>query len=83
MADIPVNQDKIEDKKSSPGVNGFLASIAMSKKVMVSSLESAESYVKSIRSKIKSKVNSIPVPHYVYNSFLKKWVKRPPPSSPT
>ena len=64
-------------------MGGFLSAVTMSKNTLVSSPQNAQFYLQSIRSKTNANVNSLPVPHHVYNSFLKKWIKRSPPSSPT
>ena len=56
-AAVPV-ENKAPEKKESPSVGGFLSSITLSKNVLVSSVKSAETYLQSIRSKVKSNVNS-------------------------
>ena len=61
-------------------VNGFVTGI------MVSALTSPASVapeIKSLREKVRSNVNSIPIPHHIYDKEIKSWRKRGPKPSPT
>ena len=70
-----------DESDNEPSISGFISSIIQQFKV--STPESAVPVLQAVRSKISSPVNTLPVPHYVFDTYSEKWLKKQPKPSPT
>ena len=68
------------DEEPTPAVSGFITAIQASPPT---NLESARSFVAALKSAGQSRVNSLPVPHFIYDEQIKSWIRRAPKQSTT
>ena len=61
-------------------INGFITAIQT---VPLTNPDDAKPLVSTLRASLNSKVNTLPLPHFIYDEEIKKWIKKSPKSSPT
>ena len=75
-----VNVDPTTDEDQTPSISGFITAVQATP---LRDLDSARIAVAALKADSPSKVNILPVPHFVYDKQVKSWVKRAPKASTT
>ena len=70
-----------DTEDTEPTVSGFITAIYP--EMAITNPTSAELAVAALRSKSVAPVNSLPLPHYMYDQQVCKWIKQAPNPSPT
>ena len=69
------------DEDSEPTISGFITGIVS--KQSIPTPEAASYVVQALRSKCENSVNTLPLPHFVFNNQIQEWKQKPPRPSPT
>ena len=74
------DEDDPSENAETPSIGAFVT--ALMANTHVSSPKSAKPIVEKLRAASNTAVNSLPIPHYIYDENVSKWVKKAPQSSP-
>ena len=64
------DKQELSDEEEEPSISGFLSSITS--QFNMSAVLSAKYVLQAVRSEVISQVNTLPIPHYVYDTSLNK-----------
>ena len=66
------------DESALSAISGFITAVQT---VPLTNPEAATPLASALRASLTSQVNTLPIPHHIYDEEMQKWVKKPPKSS--